>query len=135
MRPAPLSRQAPEPPPERASLPPLPHLPTGAPEVCWQSCMHLAEGLSCLGEFDVCLKYLTRAVKEAGQFGRHDPRLAKSLNALGMLHCRMGDGAAAERALKKAAAIYGKLPAPPHPDLAALHFNLAGAYELQDNHD
>jgi tetratricopeptide (TPR) repeat protein len=97
--------------------------------------MHLAEGLGGLGELDACLQYLARAVKEAGEFGRHDPRLAKSLNALGLLHCRMGNGAAAERALKRAAAIYEKALAPDHPDLAALHFDLAGAYELQDNHD
>ena len=97
--------------------------------------MYLAEGLACLGDLDAGLKYLARAVKEAGSFGRHDPRLAQSLNALGRLHCRMGDGAAAQRALKKAAAIYGTLPEPPPSDLAALHFNLATAHELQDNHN
>jgi len=135
MRPAPLSSQAPKPLTEQPSPASLSQLPASSPEVCWQSCMHLAEGLACLGETDACLTYLARAVKEAGELGRHDPRLAKSLNALGLLHCRLGDGAAAERAFKSAAAIYEQALGPEHPELATVHFNLAGAYELQDNHD
>jgi len=135
MRRAPLSSRPPEPRAEQPSVALLSQLPSGSPEVCWQSCMHLAEGFGCLGETDASLKYLARAVKEAGEFGLHDPRLARSLNALGLLHCRLGDGAAAESALKSAAAIYEQALGPEHPELAAVHFNLAGAYELQDNHD
>ncbi|HOK48058.1 MAG TPA: tetratricopeptide repeat protein, partial [Bryobacteraceae bacterium] len=87
-------------------------------EASWQFYMHLAEGLFYLGDRDACLKYVAKAVEEAGEAGRSDPRLAKSLNAMGVLHCNHGNFGGAERALKQAIAIYQNAPGRNDAELA-----------------
>ena len=77
-------------------------------EASWRCSMDLAEGLFHLGQTDEAMRRLSCALQVAGGMGQRDPRVAKTLNALGVMHCRVRNYATAEQLLRRAVSIYEK---------------------------
>ncbi len=83
------------------------------------------------GDYAEAEKQLTAAVKEAEEFARPDPRLARSLNNLALLYQAQGRHAEAEPLHKRALAIREKVLGSEHPDVAESYNNLAQLYQAQ----
>ncbi len=100
-------------------------------EASWQFYIDLAEGMFHLGDLEPCAELLGRAVEEATVFGFDDPRLGRSLNSLGILHCHLGNYSNAVRLFRRAAAIFEKHRDSEASRFACALFNLAGACRYQ----
>jgi tetratricopeptide (TPR) repeat protein len=103
-------------------------------EISWDFYMKLADGLVHLDRGGEAMEYLARAVAEASALGRRDPRLAGSLNALGVLHSRAGNHGKAQRLFRRAIAIYAKSYGPEHPETIGARYNLASACKLRQDY-
>ena len=79
-------------------------------------------------------KHWKAALKEAEKFGERDPRLATSLNNLGLLQSGQGRYTEAEPLFRRALAIREKALGPEHREVAQSLNNLAALYQAQGNH-
>ena len=77
------------------------------------------------GQYAEAEKQLLTALDEAEKFGEQDPRLAISLNALGMVYDSQGGYAEAEPLYSRALAIAEKALGPEHPTVATALENYA----------
>jgi tetratricopeptide (TPR) repeat protein len=83
------------------------------------------------GRYTEAEKHWMSALKEAEEFGEQDPRLATSLNNLGLLYHAQGKYAQAEPLHHRALATYRKALGLEHPYVATSLDNLAGLYRAQ----
>jgi len=129
---------------EPSRVPPEPERPASAPasdaereshEISWDFYMKLADGLVQLDRREEAMEYLSRAVTEAFALGSCDPRLANSLNALGVLHSRAGNEGKAQRLFRRAIGIYSKSLGPEHPETLGARYNLASACKLRGDYE
>ena len=84
----------------------------------WQSHMDAGDQAYQQGNYTEAEKQLVAAVKEAEGLGPQDPRLATSLNNLGLVYDAQGRYAEAEPLYKRSLAIWEKALGPEHPDVA-----------------
>jgi tetratricopeptide (TPR) repeat protein len=59
------------------------------------------------------------AIEQAEKFGKHDPRLAESLNSLAVLYATQGKQVEAEPLFRRALEINAQVFGPEHPEVAA----------------
>ena len=85
----------------------FPHALAGADE--WQKYMDAAAEAFVAPDYAEAGKHYESAVKEAEVFGTDDPRLAESLNGLGVVYRKQGRYAEAEPLLKRALSIREKV--------------------------
>ncbi len=97
----------------------------------WQSHMVAATTAYQQGNYPEEEKQLAAAVKEAEGFGAQDPRLATTLNYLGLVYDAQGKYAEAEPLYKRSLAIREKALGPEHADVAMSLNNLALLYKAQ----
>jgi tetratricopeptide (TPR) repeat protein len=71
------------------------------------------------------------AIEQAEKFGKHDPRLAESLNSLAVLYATQGKQVEAEPLFRRALEINAQVFGPEHPDVATTLSNLAPLYATQ----
>ena len=98
---------------------------TVAQDTAWEKYMDAAKAAFDRGEYPEAEKQLLIALNEAEKFKEQDPRLAISLNALGMVYDAQGKYAKAEPHYRRALAIREKALGPDHPDVATSLNNLA----------
>ena len=99
-------------------------------EATLESYLDLAEAVFQLGQLDKAGEMLERAAEVAHELPEDDPRLARTLNKLGVVRGRQGRHSEAERLLKRAVGIMERASAGPNADLANCVFNLATVYRL-----
>ncbi len=97
----------------------------------WQSHMDAGDQAYQQGNYAEAEKQLVGALKEAEGFGPQDPRLATSLNNLGLVYDAQGKYTEAEPLYKRSLAIWEKALGPEHPDVATSLNNLAELYRGQ----
>lgn len=120
--------------PEQSAPAPIPAAARESHEISWDFYMKLADGLVHLNRRSEAMEYLARAAAEATVLGKRDPRLAKSLNALGVLHSRAGNHGNAQRLFRRAIAIYSKSLGPEHPETISARYNLAMACKIRQDY-
>jgi tetratricopeptide (TPR) repeat protein len=104
-------------------------------EISWDFYMKLADGLVHLDRTGEAMEYLARAAAEASALGKRDPRLASSLNALGVMYSRAGDHGKAQRLFRRAIAIYAESFGPEHPETIGARYNLASTCKLRRDYE
>ena len=79
------------------------------------------------GQYAEVEKEFAAAIREAEKFGEQDPRLATSLNALGIPYRAQAKYAKAEPFFRRALVIREKALGPEHPEVATSLNNVGGA--------
>jgi len=99
-------------------------------EASLQAYLDLAEAVYQLGNVDQAAEMLERAAEVAHDLPEDDPRLAQTLNKLGVVRGRQGRHAEAERLLKRAVGIAERSAILSSPELPSYLYNLAAVYRL-----
>ncbi len=86
------------------------------------------------GNYPEAEKRLVAALEEAEGLGPQDPRLATTLNYLGLVYDAQGKYAEAEPLYKRSLAILENALGPEHPDVAKSLNNLAELYRAQGHY-
>ncbi len=89
-----------------------------AQDTLWQTYMQATSRAYAHGQYPAAEKWLLAALREAEKFGEQDPRLARTLNALGEVYRTQGKYAEAEPLYRRALAIWEKALGPEHPNVA-----------------
>ena len=97
-------------------------------EVSWETAMLLGWSAYQRGDYAKAEKQFERALKEARESGKRDPRLAESLHSLAELYKVQGRYAKAEPLFKRALGIREKALGPEHPAVATILNNMAELY-------
>ena len=84
----------------------------------WEKYMKAAKAAFDQGQYAEAEKQLAAALKQAEKFGERDPRLASSLNALGLVYDRQGRYAKVAPLYRRSLAIAEKVLGPEHPNVA-----------------
>jgi tetratricopeptide (TPR) repeat protein len=100
-------------------------------EASWQFYIDLAEGAFYLGYLEQAAWVLQKAVQEAESLGPEDPRLAATLNRLGVLDCYLGRYAGAEPLFLRAVTLMQSAGGAGNSELGAVLYNLGGLYKSQ----
>jgi len=97
-----------------------------AQDVMWETYIKAGIEARDRAEYAKAEKLYRAALREAEAFGPQDPRLATSLNNLGLLYATQGKYAEAMPLLKRALAILEKVLGPKHPNTMTARENYAG---------
>ncbi|MGC9972841.1 MAG: tetratricopeptide repeat protein [Bryobacteraceae bacterium] len=100
-------------------------------EASWQFYIDLAEGAFYLGYLDQAAWVLQKAVQEAESLPSEDPRLAATLNRLGVLYHYLGRYLGAEPLFRRAIALMESASGADNPELGTVLYNLGGLYKSQ----
>ena len=92
-----------------------------AQDTLWQTYMQATSRAYAHGQYPAAEKWLLAALREAEKFGEQDPRLARTLNALGEVYRTQGKYAEAEPLYLRAIAIAEKALGPEHPPATSLN--------------
>ena len=102
-----------------------------ADEAQWEQYMRAGMAAYQRGDYQGAVGQINAALKEAEDFGEHDPRFAATLNNLALLYQAQGRYDEAEPLLKRSHAIWEKALGPGHPHVATSLNNLAALYQAQ----
>ncbi len=101
-----------------------------AQDTAWEKYMKAAKAAFDQGQYAEAEKQLAAALKQAEKFGEQDPRLASSLNALGMVYDRQGRYAEVEPLYRRSLAIAEKVLGPEHPNVARSCAHIRPLFDL-----
>ena len=105
--------------------------PALAGEAEWKTHMDAGESAYGAGDYRAANARFEAALREAESFGANDPRLADTLNNLGLLYKTQGRYADAEPLYLRSLEIRKKALGPDHPDVGEGLNNLAALYHAQ----
>ena len=94
----------------------------------WENIVRSGDELRRSGRYVEAEQNYRAAVQAAEKFGDQDPRLARSLNNLAVIHKELGRYAEAVPLAQRALALWEAALGPNHPDVAAGLNNLANLY-------
>lgn len=104
---------------------------TALAEASWQFYIDLAEGAFYLGYIEQAAWVLEKAVREAESLPPEGPRLAATLNRLGVLYQYLGRYLGAEPLFHRALALMQSSGAADNPEMGTVLYNLGGLYKSQ----
>ncbi|MEK7405859.1 MAG: tetratricopeptide repeat protein [Acidobacteriota bacterium] len=101
-----------------------------AAEIGWRFYSHLAEAAFHAGQIELASELLAKALALAEDLGNGDPRLARTLNRMGVLRCQQERYAEAANLFRRATAVLSRATGDCARDLGAVFSNLASTYRM-----